>query len=94
MRKVLFSTILSLTAIAMPALKADDRPHKYYDRDAKDYHQWNGDEDRTWRQYQEEQHRQYRDFSRSKRQQQQEYWRWRHQHEQHEQHEEREHDRR
>ena len=53
---------------------------RVYDRAHRDYHSWNGDEDRFYRQYLDQQHHQYRAFSRMNRQQQLEYWRWRHDH--------------
>lgn len=53
---------------------------RVYDRAHRDYHNWNGDEDRFYRQYLDEQHHQYRAFSRMNRKQQLEYWRWRHDH--------------
>ena len=54
--------------------------HRYYDRQHKDYHNWNEGEDRSYRIYLGEQHREYRDFSRNSRAQQQAYWNWRHEH--------------
>jgi hypothetical protein len=75
--------LLSAALIAPVVARADDRDHqerRYYDRDARDYHSWNGDEDRAYRAYLQEQHREYRDFHRVKRDQQREYFRWRHEH--------------
>jgi len=74
-----FFAVASLTSPL--ALKAEDHHDKrYYDRDAHDYHAWNGQEDRAYRMYLEEQHRQYRDFGRTKSAQQREYFKWRHGH--------------
>ena len=58
------------------------KTRRYYDPYHKDYHAWNGDEDRAYRHWAtEERHEtQVRDFNRLKRQQQGEYWRWRHDH--------------
>jgi hypothetical protein len=53
---------------------------RIYDSSHKDYHTWNGNEDRTWRQYQSNQHRDYRDFSKASKKEQSEYWNWRHDH--------------
>jgi hypothetical protein len=64
------------------AQPADDKNHqekRYYDRDSKDYHTWNNNEDRAYRIYLGQQHRDYRDFDRSKAGQQQAYFKWRHQ---------------
>src|SRR5258708_674370 len=53
---------------------------RVYDRAHRDYHAWNGDEDRRYREFQTMRHRKYREFSRLKKNQQNEYWQWRHQH--------------
>jgi hypothetical protein len=62
----------------------DDRdakgPGRYFDENARDWHQWNGNEDRAYRQYLTEARRDYRDFSQLDPRGQQEYWTWRHGH--------------
>lgn len=88
MRKALFAVILGagLIAATPSGLRADDhdRDHKekrYYDRDAKDYHAWNQNEDRAYRHWlTEERHGRYHDYARAKRDEQREYWKWRHEH--------------
>jgi len=75
--------LLSAALIAPLAVRADDRDHRvtrYYDRDARDYHQWDDHEDRAYRVYLQGQHREYRDFSRERREHQRLYFRWRHEH--------------
>lgn len=75
--------LLSTTLIAPLAARADDRNHqdkRYYDRDARDYHQWNNNEDRAYRAYLQEQHQNYRAFHKKKHGQQQQYFKWRHGH--------------
>ena len=75
--------MLSTILIAPVVARADDRNHqnrRYYDRDARDYHSWNSNEDRAYRAYLQEQRREYREFNRVKRGQQREYFRWRHGH--------------
>jgi hypothetical protein len=63
------------------AARAEDHKDKtYYDRDGKDRHTWNGQEDKAYRVYLGEQHRDYVDFGKVKVAQQTEYFRWRHQH--------------
>ena len=57
------------------------RAKRYYDREHKDYHNWDANEDSAYRRWMtEERHEQYRDFGRLKRDQQTAYWSWRHQH--------------
>ncbi len=77
------TALLSADASAKDKDKHKDK-HKQkhdarvYDRGHRDYHNWNGDEDRFYRQYLDEHHHPYRAFSRMDRQQQLQYWRWRH----------------
>jgi len=56
---------------------------RIYDRDRKDYHDWNESEDRAYRRYWQGRHRAYRDFSRLNRREQSHYWSWRHSHPDH-----------
>jgi type III secretory pathway component EscR len=84
MYRYLSALVLGAALLAPVALKADDNHHqnkvkRYYDRNARDYHEWNDNESRVYRQYQQDQH-QNREFNRANRQQQSDYWRWRHLH--------------
>ena len=83
MRRFLILSVIFAGAgfFATVALTADDHhDRRYYDRDGRDYHTWNGDEDRAYRVYLGEQHRDYREFRRVKPVQQREYFKWRHGH--------------
>ncbi|MCU1219608.1 MAG: hypothetical protein JWN42_805 [Candidatus Angelobacter sp.] len=76
----------------------DDRAknNRVYDRDHKDYHNWNVDEDRNYRQWYGESHngREYREYDRLNRRDQTAYWNWRHQHgDDHDRDDHRDHDR-
>jgi hypothetical protein len=53
---------------------------RYYDRDGRDYHNWNGDEDRQYRSYLLEHHRIYVPFVKVRVPERQEYFRYRHEH--------------
>ncbi len=53
---------------------------RYYDPGYKEYHEWNGSEDRAYRMYLQEQHRDYTEFPKTTTTQQTEYWKWRHNH--------------
>ena len=80
---ILSALVLSTTMIGPVVARADDSNHhekRYYDRDARDYHAWNGNEDRAYRAYLQEQHQNYRTFNKVNRSQQQQYFRWRHEH--------------
>jgi Ni/Co efflux regulator RcnB len=91
----ILSSILLMGALAAPlALRAQDRDEhnkdrddraknqRVYDRDHKDYHNWNGNEDRNYRQWYGQSHngREYRDYNRLNHRDQTNYWNWRHQH--------------
>ena len=80
---LLSAFVLSAALVAPVTGRAEDRNHqekRYYDRNGKDYHTWNNNEDRAYRAYLQEHHRDYRDFNRVNRSQQQQYFNWRHQH--------------
>ncbi len=53
---------------------------RVYDRSHKDYHNWDNDEDRFYRQYLGDQHKDYREYSKLNHNQQDAYWNWRHSH--------------
>ena len=76
----------ALTASAAPKAAAAqevvvrvDHP-RYYDRNHRDYHEWNDREDRSYRVYLGEHHRDYREFHNNSRREQSNYWNWRHSH--------------
>ena len=67
--------------LSSPAfLPAQPPPQRYYDRDHKDYHEWNDGEDRAYRHWLEERHIKYHDWAHASRVEQRDYWRWRHDH--------------
>lgn len=92
----ILSSMLLMGALAAPlGLQAQDRDrddHKdrddraknqrVYDRDHKDYHTWNDDEDRNYRQWYTQKYngREYREYNRLGKKDQNAYWNWRHQH--------------
>ena len=91
-RKKLFLSSLFLGAalIAPMAIVANAAPQgisvRVYDRDHKDYHDWDANEDRVYRHWLEEKHEAYREYNRLNAKRQREYWEWRHNHEDHEDH--------
>ena len=75
----LFASMSLAAALLMPlGLIAQDQ--RYYDAHHKDYHQWNGNEDRAYHMYWEQNHRTYVDWGHATPRQQQAYWNWRHNH--------------
>ncbi|MCU1258314.1 MAG: hypothetical protein JWO80_1199 [Bryobacterales bacterium] len=81
MRRYLDSLILG-AALLGPAVLSAQPPQRYYDRDHRDWHEWNEREARAHRHWllEERHRREYREYSRTPRRDQREYWRWRHEH--------------
>jgi hypothetical protein len=84
------SSLLLDSALAAPAvIMAAPRPQderaqiRVYDRTHRDYHNWNDNEDRAYRQYLAEQRRSYRGYDRQNNRFQKHYWNWRHSHPDH-----------
>jgi hypothetical protein len=68
---------------AMAAPAAQDQDHdrnRVYDRDHKDYHQWDDHEKDAWGRFLTEKHRKDHEFTKASRKEQSEYWNWRHDH--------------
>jgi hypothetical protein len=88
-RKKLFASSLFLTAglIAPMAITANAAPQKVsvrvYDRDHKDYHNWDDREVHSYSLFRGEHPKYNVTFSKTKRNQQREYWSWRHEHPDH-----------
>ena len=87
MKKVLTSLSLAAALLAPAALIAQDHDdhhgdhdQRYYDSRHKDYHHWDGNEDRAYHMYWEQNHRSYVDWDRASARQRQDYWNWRHNH--------------
>lgn len=62
--------------------KREKAAKRYYDRERKDYHEWNETENNAYRHWwmEERREREFRDLDRPKAAQRAEYWRWRHEH--------------
>ena len=81
------SSLILAAAIAAPtAIMAVPRPqdrsvqNRIYDRDHRDYHNWDDHEDRAYRRYLAAQHRSYREYQKQHYRAQRHYWNWRHRH--------------
>jgi hypothetical protein len=79
-----YTTVLFLAGalLAPVAGRAEDnRPNqRYYDSRHGDWHEWNDNEDRAYRQYLQEHHRAYRDFNSTSKKERNAYYNWRHEH--------------
>jgi hypothetical protein len=87
----LTAALLAPGAIATRAVAQDDKRQedherhdkkqtRVYDRSHKDYHDWNENEDKSYRQYAGEQHQDFREYQTLNAEQQDQYWNWRHSH--------------
>jgi hypothetical protein len=70
-------------AVVVTQAKAQSVQLRVYDRDHRDYHNWDDREDRSYRSYLGEQHQDYREYNRQNHKTQKNYWRWRHNHPDH-----------
>ena len=87
MKPLLGSLIFVLGLLAPATLTAQDRAdnhsrqtQRYYDKQNKDWHEWNDGENQAYQRYTQENKRPNRDFHRLPKRQQQTYFQWRHQH--------------
>jgi len=69
-----------LAVMAAPSSQDAAVQVRVYDRDHKDYHNWDDHEDRAYRAYLAERHEEYREYARQNHKHQRDYWRWRHAH--------------
>jgi len=80
------SSLLLTAALATPVAILAASPQeanvqvRVYDRDHKDYHNWDENENRAWGRYLVENHREAHEFSKADRKEQSRYWNWRHSH--------------
>ena len=65
-----------------PSPRAEEHVRRYYDREHRDWHNWDDHEARAYRHWLMEERREhrYQEYARLRRQRQAEYWRWRHAH--------------
>jgi len=79
---ILGGLLMAASVVAPVALMADDHhgEKRYYDREHRDYHYWNENEDRQYRAYLVERHEAYVPFVRVNRRHRREYFGYRHEH--------------
>ena len=82
---LLAAALLTPAALSTVALAQDNDHHdaqhqRVYDRVHKQYHNWDANEDKAYRQYLSEQHKGYRDYAKLSHNEQNEYWKWRNDH--------------
>jgi len=72
-----------VSMLAAPVPQEASVQVRVYDRDHKDYHNWDDREDRAYRGYLVERHENYREYGKQKHKNQRQYWKWRHEHPDH-----------
>ena len=72
------TAVLATPVAIMAAAAPQSVQLQVYDRDHKDYHNWNDREDHAYRRYLTQQHQPYRVINKQSRKQQTQYWNWRH----------------
>jgi hypothetical protein len=77
---LVLTAALATTGSVVAARTPQDVQVRVYDRDHKDYHDWNESEERAYKHYLEERHEQYRKYDKLKEKEQRDYWNWRHSH--------------
>jgi hypothetical protein len=84
--RTIASLILAAALAAPMAIMASPVPQeagvtvRVYDRNHKDYHNWDDNENRAWGVFLTNNHAKYHEFSKSSRKEQGQYWDWRHSH--------------
>ena len=80
------SIFLAATLVIPVAIMAAPKPQnasvqvRVYDRDHKDYHNWDDNENRAYTRYRSENPKVNIEFSKTSKKQQSQYWNWRHSH--------------
>jgi len=69
---------VSIGAFPVPQEARDQ--NRVYDRDHKDYHNWDDNENHAWGKFLTEHHKSSQKFSKANKKEQSRYWNWRHAH--------------
>jgi len=69
-----------MAVLAVPAPQEATVKIRVYDREHKDYHNWDDNENHAWGRFIVEKHRKDHEFSKANKREQAEYWNWRHSH--------------
>jgi Ni/Co efflux regulator RcnB len=81
-RSLFLAAAMAVPALVVPMAQAqqDSVQVRVYDKDHRDYHNWDDHEDRAYRRYLAEERRSYREYHRQHHKVQRHYWNWRHSH--------------
>src|SRR5580704_8398669 len=79
----LFLTVALAAPVAMMAIpvpQEDGHQNRVYDKEHKDYHNWDDNENKAWGQYLSENHKSSHEYSKANKKEQSQYWNYRHAH--------------
>jgi hypothetical protein len=80
----IIASLFLTAAIAAPLTILAATPQavsvRVYDTDHKDYHNWDGNENKAWGVYQNDNHIKTHEFAKAPKTEQSKYWNWRHDH--------------
>ncbi len=77
---LVLTAVLAAPAAMMAAPVPQEVQVKVYDKDHKDYHNWDDKENEAWGRYLTEKHHKSYEFSKANKKEQADYWNWRHSH--------------
>ena len=66
--------------MAIPGPQEDHNQNRVYDKQHKDYHNWNDNENKAWGQYLSDNHKSSHEYSKASKKEQSQYWNYRHAH--------------
>jgi hypothetical protein len=72
--------VAPVSTMAVPVPQEARDQNRVYAKDHKDYHNWDDNENRAWRQFLTENHKTSHEFSKANKKEQSQYWNWRHAH--------------
>lgn len=75
--------VMPVAVMAVPGAQEASVQVRVYDKNHKDYHNWDDNENRAWGVFLTENHRDHHAYSKSNKKEQSEYWNWRHAHPDH-----------
>ena len=68
------------TIMAIPVPQEGRDQHRVYDKEHKDYHNWDDNENYAWGQFLTENHKSSHEYSKANKKEQSQYWNYRHSH--------------
>jgi hypothetical protein len=77
---LLFLTATLIVPAAISAQENHSANKRYYDKNGKDWHEWNQNEDRSYHQYLQDNHRKDHDISKANSREKNDYFKYRHAH--------------